>query len=416
MTDAHDSPRFSLVVPTRRASQTLPHTLATCLDQDYEDYEIVVSDNDADRDTRALVAEHRSPRLRYLQTGAPLAMSDSWEFAVSHARGEYVIVVGSDDALLPGALRHLHEALKLVPAPAVRWEQSIYLWPNVAMPALQNRLSVPLGRFAHSIGCREVVEGTVNGRLHFAMLPSVYWGAVRRDTLDSIRAKAGRVFAGSSPDIYSGFAVACAVPQYLSLDYPLAVLGLSSTSNGISTLHSGGPIAREFRELNRRSGFACHAMVPDLPVASAAVADMFLQATANLGMRGRARQLDRKALCRRCLGELLERSATEWQPGLEAIRLSLGDSRRLSAWFARECQDGPARRDQSVAPMPEPGLHGTRLVLDANAFGVSNVREAALLSAALLGPLPNFREAYVRPLMGAMRRVQAAARILLRGY
>src|SRR4051812_3222592 len=95
------SPRFSIIIPTRERAATLRYALRTCLDQTFDDYEVIVSDNFSSPATKAVVDEAAAPRVRYFRTDRPLAMSDSWEFAVSHARGEYVLVIGDDDGLLP---------------------------------------------------------------------------------------------------------------------------------------------------------------------------------------------------------------------------------------------------------------------------------------------------------------------------
>lgn len=100
------TPRFSIVVPTRNRPETLRHSLATCLDQDFDDYEILVSDNSdpaAAAQVAEIVAVAASSRIRYLPPERPLAMSANWERGLSQVRGEYVTVLGDDDGLMPYA-------------------------------------------------------------------------------------------------------------------------------------------------------------------------------------------------------------------------------------------------------------------------------------------------------------------------
>ena len=66
-------PRFSVVIPTRERAETLRVTLATCLDQDFDDYEIVVCDNAGGGATREVVDAARSGRIRYHRSETPLA-------------------------------------------------------------------------------------------------------------------------------------------------------------------------------------------------------------------------------------------------------------------------------------------------------------------------------------------------------
>src|SRR5262245_17171828 len=105
-------PRFSIVVPTRQRHETLRHCLRTCLAQGFDDYEVVVCDNCSSPQTRQVVEEQATPRLRYLRMTEPLAMSANWERALSEVRGEYVLVLGDDDGLMPYALAELDGLLR----------------------------------------------------------------------------------------------------------------------------------------------------------------------------------------------------------------------------------------------------------------------------------------------------------------
>lgn len=62
-------PRFSVVIPTRERADTLRFALQTCLDQDFEDYEIVVCDNCSSPATKNVVDSFASSRSSI--TGRP---------------------------------------------------------------------------------------------------------------------------------------------------------------------------------------------------------------------------------------------------------------------------------------------------------------------------------------------------------
>jgi glycosyltransferase involved in cell wall biosynthesis len=143
---ADGGPRFSVVIPTRERAGTLRYALRTCLNQSFDDYEIIVCDNHSSPPTRAVVDEAGSRKVRYVRAPEPLAMSANWELAVGAARGEYVLVLGDDDGLLPHALGELDRLLRESGARAVRWTQASYTWPDIALPGQGNYLRVPLAR------------------------------------------------------------------------------------------------------------------------------------------------------------------------------------------------------------------------------------------------------------------------------
>ncbi len=62
-------PRISIVIPTRDRPGTLGFALRTCLDQDFEDFEVVVSDNCSPPATREVVESFADRRIKYV---APL--------------------------------------------------------------------------------------------------------------------------------------------------------------------------------------------------------------------------------------------------------------------------------------------------------------------------------------------------------
>src|SRR6516162_8523449 len=96
--------RFSIVIPTRERPRTLAFCLRTCLVQQHDDFDVVVADNHSSPATREVFESLASPRLKYVRTPGPLAMTDSFEFAIAQAKGEFILMLGDDDGLLPHAL------------------------------------------------------------------------------------------------------------------------------------------------------------------------------------------------------------------------------------------------------------------------------------------------------------------------
>src|ERR1700704_4895381 len=139
-------PSISIVIPTRERCHTLGATIQTCLDQDYDDCEIIVSDNFSQDETRTVVAAFRDSRMRYINTERRLSMSHNWEFALNHVRSDYVTYVGDDDALLPGALPALASIIQDTNTSAITWKWASYFWPDSLQTMSRNLLFVPSGQ------------------------------------------------------------------------------------------------------------------------------------------------------------------------------------------------------------------------------------------------------------------------------
>jgi glycosyltransferase involved in cell wall biosynthesis len=84
---------FSIVIPTRNRPELAAIAIKSVLRQDFQDFEVVVSDNSSPEDEPELekvVAKTADSRVRYVRPPAELTMGEHWEFALGHARGEYV--------------------------------------------------------------------------------------------------------------------------------------------------------------------------------------------------------------------------------------------------------------------------------------------------------------------------------------
>lgn len=300
-------PRFSVVIPTREGGETLPFTLRTCLVQAHPDFEIVVADNASGPAVRAAVEACADERIHYTRSNTPLAMTDSWESAVAQAAGEYVIVLGDDDALLPHALAEIDRILTLTQAVALRWECGLYFWPGVDnVPGWQaNALALPLNQVAcghavHQYRADTLIQDAANSRIGYVNLPLIYCGAIHRDLIAAARARTGRVFHSRYPDVYSAFAFAHLAGTYHSADAPMCLRGTSKKSTGLAYfLARESRIAQEFHALNRAAKYDRSADIPDLPLMPAVVADGYEHARVRLFPE--APPIDRKLLLQNCL-------------------------------------------------------------------------------------------------------------------
>jgi hypothetical protein len=381
------APRFSVVIPTRERADTLYFALRACLQQDFDDYEIVVCDNCSSPATRQVVEEIGSPKIIYHRAPEILCMRDNWNLAYSLTRGEYIIYIGDDDSLMPFAFSTLHGLFANQNVKAIRWDAAIYSWPNIARDDLANHLQIPLTRKVERINGRNAMEEVLAGRAPATLLPNLYHGCVAREVLEQIRATTGKVFESFSCDTYSSFSVAYLAEEHLSLSAPLSISGFSASSNHISFsfLRSKNQITKALRDENDAAGLRLHPNIPDLPTGFVCVADSFLRAKADV-FPNEPITLDRRALVERVLLSLPIDDIDEW-PGIEReLRRSLSDDPALVSWFDRRIENfipQPTPRD-SYRPNLE-GIHVQRLFLDASKYGVADIDGATRLSSRLLG-------------------------------
>jgi glycosyltransferase involved in cell wall biosynthesis len=188
-----NSPLLSVIVPTRARVATLPFTLATILNQQTRSFEVIVSDNRSEDGTREAVQRIADDRVRYLDTGERVTMTDNWEFALRHERGRYALFLGDDDAILPGAIDRLQPLMERDAAPILTWPLLFYRWPMGGAPASASG----------GAGTTAVATIDVRRRARFSMrmgswrhytVPTIYHSAFHRSLFEAIGDRTGRVF------------------------------------------------------------------------------------------------------------------------------------------------------------------------------------------------------------------------------
>ena len=105
--------KFSVLLPTRNGGKYLKSCIESVLSQDYKDMELIVFDN-ANTDNTAEVVNSYSndKRLKYYRIDSVVSVTDNWNNALKKSSGDYVLMMGDDDFLLPGYFDTLDKIIK----------------------------------------------------------------------------------------------------------------------------------------------------------------------------------------------------------------------------------------------------------------------------------------------------------------
>lgn len=268
--------RISVVIPTRERSRTLVSALRTCVRQDYRNLEIVVSDNCSADNTRQAVASFGDPRIRYIRTPARVGMSQNWEFALGHVSGDYVLYIGDDDGLLPGAIAALSDIVQHTQCEALSWPSASYVWPDSGDARRSNVMQLPLRSGCRRRDAARALGEVLAGRRPYTELNFLYRGLVKRDVLDRIKNGSGRFFHSLNPDVYSALAIAGAIQEFYYSQTPYSVNGTSRHSGG--TAYFGLTDSKEASEtFFSEENLPCHPAVVMAPALAILVAESALQ-------------------------------------------------------------------------------------------------------------------------------------------
>jgi glycosyltransferase involved in cell wall biosynthesis len=109
-------PTFSIVITTYNRARIVCRCIDACFAQTFSDFEIVVVDDGSGDDTQAVLAErYDDPRLHVVAHESNRGINPSRHTGATNAKGEWVVVVDSDDELMPNALERLHELIADLP-------------------------------------------------------------------------------------------------------------------------------------------------------------------------------------------------------------------------------------------------------------------------------------------------------------
>lgn len=99
-------------MPTRNGGVYLKNCIDSLLSQNSDDFEIIISDNANTDDTcSVLMAYSHINKIKIVRQDSVLNVTDNWNASIHHSSGEYILMMGDDDYLLPGYFQYIGSIL-----------------------------------------------------------------------------------------------------------------------------------------------------------------------------------------------------------------------------------------------------------------------------------------------------------------
>jgi glycosyltransferase involved in cell wall biosynthesis len=377
---------FTVIIPTCNRADTLKWSLKSCVNQDYENLEIIVSDNFSKDQTLDVVNSFQDRRIKYINPGQRLGMSSHWEFALQHATGDYVNFIGDDDAMLPNAYAKLNETISRLNCQALSWikDDFVYFWPRTEHP---NLLSISLWGSPDiiEVNSQEVLDKVQSFKTSYSSLPMIYSGVINRQLINKITSYSGTFFTSTIPDVYSGIAVACELPSFHRSGTPYSMTGCSSHSIGASALNSEknnpNPGINFYRENDR----PFHKNLAAVPLnIDMCIADCILIARDTL-INNKNLTIDFISLMKSLMKDGYQHSPSKYQEYILAIK-KIGELNNLSNAAEQIISKSPNKpsKIKSVDLLTRSNSIGTVAYFNCKDMGIDNVYDAANLVNSVL--------------------------------
>jgi len=230
--------KISIIIPTRERAMYLRQCLKTIVEIENPDIEIIISNNASEGETEKVVEEFSDKRIKYFRTPKRVSMRENFEFSVKKSTGDYVIMIGDDDGMLPQQFNYLVDILNDFRPDCISWSFPTYTWPNSNEIRTQKKTSIRKRMLFGEVKVndsdilrQQLLDCTLET---FDAVPKIYHGCSSRDYIDRISSNSGVVFNGSVPDIYFSYRAIIEGGRFVHVNHPFSISGNSPASTGNS--------------------------------------------------------------------------------------------------------------------------------------------------------------------------------------
>lgn len=222
------NPKYTILIPTFERANLLRETIEGCLLQEYENYEILISNNFSLDGTDRILEEYVThPKIRIIKTEKKLSMQDHWGFAIEHVRGEYVLFLGDDDGVDSRLFIIIDEVIEKTKTNIIKFRTGIYYhndWQGVEKHTFHFASNATGAFFEVNI---DEVFNSFCELTDYKYFPSLLTCIFKRELYLSARNKVNRLFVGA-PD--HSCAMLLLAQEKAKLCYVDAVLGFGGRS------------------------------------------------------------------------------------------------------------------------------------------------------------------------------------------
>lgn len=378
-------PLFTVIIPAKNRAKYLHHTLRTCMMQNYDRLEVIVSDDGSTDNTREVVedAARIDSRIRYISQGAGIGMRDNFEIALQQAKPGFVIALGADDGLLPDGIQGMCEVLRDTGMDLLSWPAPLYSYPHVTGP--NGQLVVYHRRAGKLVDSNEFLSRQAKNLHYLSDIESPMFyvkGVASTKLIDRVRSRSvdGRFYSCPTPDGYSGIVLAGEVSRYAFSGKPFSIYGLSPTSQGLGYLSNDEQAKKEsekfFQDASLKPMHPELASQPYSPLITLMTVDYLLTARDLPGWAGRFPSINYQQVLQHGLTELAHGLYGEERICRELKILNeIAEKHGLGEFFREKVRR--SKRYRKRTPFEGSGINKNTVLLDGSTYNLHNIFDAA---------------------------------------
>lgn len=232
--------KFSVLLPTRNRKELLAKAIETVRLQNYDNWEVIVSDNFSEEDIEAYVNSLSDHRIKYYRTPEFIPVTENWNNALKYCDGDYIIMLGDDDCILQDYFSTLKQLIEKNSYPDFVYTNALlYAYPGV-LPEVPDGFLRNYGNRSLFKGKTEpyllskekaidLVDNSLNFRVTFDY--NMQFSLVSKKIVEKLE-KYGNFYQSPYPDYYASNALFLKSDRILIVPRPLVAIGISPKSFG----------------------------------------------------------------------------------------------------------------------------------------------------------------------------------------
>lgn len=99
-----NTPLVSICIPTYNDEDSIQSTIDSVMNQTFQDFEIIITDDASKDRTVELVKDYSDSRIKLYESKQNIGAKENWNWATRQAQGRYIKLLCSDDVLYPSCL------------------------------------------------------------------------------------------------------------------------------------------------------------------------------------------------------------------------------------------------------------------------------------------------------------------------
>ncbi len=395
--------KFTVIIPVKNRANYLYHTLQTCTIQEYQNFQVIVSDDGSTDNLKEVVLEaaRKDPRIKYVSpnNGLGVGMRDNFEYALSLVKEGYVIALGGDDGLLPHSISKMARILEETQQSVISWPAPTYIYPGAGIETGQLILYTNFGRLKQGHTILQTKDFLERQAINLSYASDLYSpmfyvkGAVSIDLINKVKARSSenRFYVCPTPDGYSGIVIAGEIETYAYSFEPLSIFGLSSSSQGMNYLSSDQKAIKNsqafFTNVSKVPMHKELASQPYSPLIALMTADYLLTARDLPGWPGKFPAINFKDMLLKSIEELAHGLYSDNRLDRELkILYEIAVYQGLEDFYLKALSE--KRKYAKKKPIEGNALAVNRLFIDCTLYEINNILEASYTVSLMNRILP----------------------------